>query len=332
MHIFLLILKILLIVVLSVLGLVIALALLVLLAPVRYKAYAQKQESVLAKVSATWLGFVVCFKASYDDEGLVYRLRLFGGSIIDSEKSGKIDEENEPDIEEAAEESEVQDGAEETEEPGVQGGAEDIEEPEEQDSAEEEEKPEEQHSADETDAPEFYSLDGDDADFYTDESEFEIKPEGVFARLGKKIDAAAKGVSSRIKSISEKLSGLKKKKAGYTKLYNNARTKEAVKVVKKQLIRLLKHLKPTKVRGRVRYGSGDPADTGKHLGYMSVLFPLYGDNIDITPDFEEKVLEGDLFIKGRIRLIKVVRCGLGIIINKNCRITYKRFKKISGGE
>lgn len=288
MHVFLLILKILLIVVLSVLGLVIALALLILLAPVRYKAYAQKQESVLAKVSVTWLGFVACFKASYDDAGLVYRLRLFGGSVIDSEKTG----------------DDEADEAETAEEPV---GAAD-------------------------DGAEFYSPDGEDAVFYADDSEFESKPEGVFARVGRKLDAAAKGVISKIKGISEKLNGLKKKKSGYTKLYNNVRTKEAVRIVKKQLIRLLKHLKPTKLKGRLLYGAGDPADTGKQLGYMSVLFPLYYDRIDITPDFEEKVLEGDLFIKGRIRLWTVVWCALKIIINKNCRITYKRFKKISGGE
>lgn len=312
MHIFLMILKILLIVVLSVLGLVIALALLVLLAPVRYKTYAQKQESVLAKVSAVWLGFVVCFKASYDDDGLVYRLRLLGGSIIDSEKAG----------------DDEADGADTVEEPHKKRfGKKSFSKKTKDDSGDSGVT-----AADEDDGTEFYSLDGEDADFYADDSEFETKPEGAFARLGKRLDATAKGVISKIKGISEKLNGLKKKKAGYTKLYNNVRTKEAVRVVKKQLLRLLKHLKPTKLKGRLLYGAGDPADTGKQLGYMSVLFPLYYDHIDITPDFEEKVLEGDLFIKGRVRLWTVAWCALKIIINKNCRITYKRFKKISGGE
>ena len=87
MHIVLLILKILLIIVLSIIGLVLLLALLVLFAPVRYKMYVRKQDDIWAKLTARWLGFVLCFKLVYDQgEGLNYRLRLFGGTLFGSEK------------------------------------------------------------------------------------------------------------------------------------------------------------------------------------------------------------------------------------------------------
>ena len=109
------------------------------------------------------------------------------------------------------------------------------------------------------------------------------------------------------------------------------RTKEAIRVAKAQLIAVLKHLKPTKVKGQLVYGTGDPATTGQHLGYMSVLFPLYCDHIDVTPDFMEKRLEGDLFMKGRVRLITIGWYVLKVIWNKNVKITISRFKKISGG-
>ena len=87
MHIVWLILKILLIVILSLVGLVVLLALLVLFAPVRYRAYVKKDDDIFAKFSARWLGFVLCFKVLYDSDGLRYRLRLFGGTIMGSEKS-----------------------------------------------------------------------------------------------------------------------------------------------------------------------------------------------------------------------------------------------------
>ena len=64
---------------------------------------------------------------------------------------------------------------------------------------------------------------------------------------------------------------------------------------------------------------------------MSVLFPLYYDHIDITPDFSEKRLEGDIMIKGRIRLWTVGWCVLKVIWNKNVKITISRYKKMSGG-
>lgn len=89
MHILLLILKILLIIVLSVIGLAVLLVLLVLIAPVRYRIYVKKYDDIFAKFTARWLGFVLCFKAVYDTEGLDYRLRLFGGTVWGSGKSKK---------------------------------------------------------------------------------------------------------------------------------------------------------------------------------------------------------------------------------------------------
>ena len=99
MHIVLLILKILLIIVLSIIGLVLLLALLVLFAPVRYKMYVRKQDDIWAKLTARWLGFVLCFKLVYDQgEGLNYRLRLFGGTLFGSEKKSREEEKRVPDL------------------------------------------------------------------------------------------------------------------------------------------------------------------------------------------------------------------------------------------
>ncbi len=95
MHIVWLILKILLIVILSLVGLVVLLALLILFAPVRYRAYVKKDDDIFAKFSARWLGFVLCFKALYDSDGLRYRLRLFGGTIMGSEKNARPEPEEE---------------------------------------------------------------------------------------------------------------------------------------------------------------------------------------------------------------------------------------------
>lgn len=302
MHIVLLILKILLIVVLSLLGLILLLVLMVLYLPVRYKGYVRKQDDIFAKLTARWLGFVLCFKLTYaTDEGLDYKLRLFGGTIFGS--GNREESENA--------------GADEmdTDEPRLDGNDPDGGHREHEESFEER----------------YPSADTDDKEFILDDREFSESQEGIFCRIGRRIDGLVKSGISRVKTLSEKFAGLKKKKDGYTKLVNNVRTKEAIRVVKVQLIALLRHIKPTKVKGQLTYGTGDPASTGQHLGYMSILFPLYSDNIDITPDFAEKRLEGDLYICGRIRLGIVGWYALKVIWNKNVKITIERFKKISGG-
>ena len=317
MHIVLLILKILLIIVLSIIGLVLLLALLVLFAPVRYKMYVRKQDDIWAKLTARWLGFVLCFKLVYDQgAGLNYRLRLFGGMLFGSEKKeprrGKKSARPADDYDDNS----IEAGNLDTDIDNTANNIEDIENTTEEDLEFERDFP---------------SADSEDREFLLEDKEFEKKTEGIFGKIGRKIDSLCKHIADKYKNISEKVSGLKKKKDGYTKLVNNVRTKEAFRVAKVQLIALLKHLKPSVLKGQITYGTGDPASTGQNLGYMSVLFPLYYDHIDITPDFENEILEGDFMMKGWIMVWSVVWCVLKVIWNKNVKITISRFKKISGG-
>ena len=317
MHIVLLILKILLIIVLSIIGLVLLLALLVLFAPVRYKMYVRKQDDIWAKLTARWLGFVLCFKLVYDQgEGLNYRLRLFGGTLFGSEKKeprrGKKSARPADDYDDNS----IEAGNLDTDIDNTANNIEDIENTTEEDLEFERDFP---------------SADSEAREFLLEDKEFEKKTEGIFGKIGRKIDSLCKHIADKYKNISEKVSGLKKKKDGYTKLVNNVRTKEAFRVAKVQLIALLKHLKPSVLKGQIAYGTGDPASTGQNLGYMSVLFPLYYDHIDITPDFENEILEGDFMMKGWIMVWSVVWCVLKVIWNKNVKITISRFKKISGG-
>ena len=317
MHIVLLILKILLIIVLSIIGLVLLLALLVLFAPVRYKMYVRKQDDIWAKLTARWLGFVLCFKLVYDQgEGLNYRLRLFGGTLFGSEKKESRRGKKSGRPADDYDDNSIEAGNSDTDIDNTANNIEDIENTTEEDLEFERDFP---------------SADSEDREFLLEDKEFEKKTEGIFGKIGRKIDSLCKHIADKYKIISEKVSGLKKKKDGYTKLVNNVRTKEAFRVVKVQLIALLKHLKPSVLKGQITYGTGDPASTGQNLGYMSVLFPLYYDHIDITPDFENEILEGDLMMKGWIMVWSVGWCVLKVIWNKNVKITISRFKKISGG-
>ena len=326
MHIVLLILKILLIILLSLIGLVILLALLVLFAPVRYKLYARKNDDIWAKMTARWLGFVLCFKLTYDqNNGIVYRLRLFGGTLFGSDKTPNLRHEKNSD------ELENDDATDGQIDAFVDDQTESAKNTTQNSDA--------GNGSDRVLTEEFPSADPEDSEFLLEDKEFEQRAESgreklrenIFERIGRKIDSIFKKIAEKYRSAAEKFASLKKKKDGYTKLMNNVRTKEALRVAKTELMALLRHLKPSKLKGQLTYGTGDPASTGQHLGIMSAFFPLYYDNIDITPDFENKILEGDIMIKGRIRLWSVGWCALKVIWNKNVKITISRFKKISGG-
>lgn len=330
MHIVLLILKILLIILLSLIGLVILLALLVLFAPIRYKLYARKKDDIWAKMTARWLGFVLCFKLTYDqDNGLVYRLRLFGGTLFGSDKPPSFRRKKNSD------ELENDDATCGQTDPSVDDQARTTQNT----SQNTNQNNDVGDGLGQVLTENFPSADPEDSEFLLEDKEFEQRTEGdgeklrenIWERIGRKIDSIFKKIAEKYRSAAEKFASLKKKKDGYTKLMNNVRTKEALRVVKTELMALLRHLKPSKLKGQLTYGTGDPSSTGQHLGIMSAFFPLYYDNIDITPDFENKILEGDIMIKGSIRLWSVGWCALKVIWNKNVKITVSRFKKISGG-
>ena len=98
--------------------------------------------------------------------------------------------------------------------------------------------------------------------------------------------------------------------------------------IKKEIIRLLISLKPKKMHGKIRFGMDDPYKTGQILAVLSALYPIYAENVEIYPEFEEKVLEGNIYIKGHIRGIHAVVMAFRIILDKNVRTTIKDVKSL----
>lgn len=94
-----------------------------------------------------------------------------------------------------------------------------------------------------------------------------------------------------------------------------------------ELKRIVKFLKPKEFVLDVRYGLGDPCLTGQVLAAASVLYPFYGDHIRITPDFEQVICEGRVFIKGHIRAAYFMIILWNLIWDKNIRTTYRHIKQ-----
>ncbi len=143
-----------------------------------------------------------------------------------------------------------------------------------------------------------------------DEKQTETTKESKF----QKIKCTIKDVCDKIKMVLEFLKG--------------EPHKLTLSRVKKEVIRLLISLKPKKLRGKVRFGMEDPYQTGQILAALSVLYPVYGDNVEIFPEFDQKILEGDVYVKGHVRGIHAVKMVFNIIIDKNVRTTIKDIKTL----
>ncbi|MCR5509045.1 MAG: DUF2953 domain-containing protein [Lachnospiraceae bacterium] len=142
----------------------------------------------------------------------------------------------------------------------------------------------------------------------------------------------AGAVYERITGIADRVSSLLKGAGDafenieyyHTALFNDARNREAVRYIYDRIKRLIKSIAPRKIRGRLDYGSEDPADTGRVLAIASVLYPLYKKNLSINPDFENRILAYDIKLRGRIYLNVVGVVLLQLYFNKKVR----RFKNI----
>ncbi len=137
-----------------------------------------------------------------------------------------------------------------------------------------------------------------------------------------KVTAFIHNLIEKIKIILESAHNIKGKLdliLGFIQLDAN---KEGFKITWKSLKKIIKHLLPTELSSKIKFGTGDPCSTGQALGVLGMLYSLYGDKIQITPDFENKVLEGKHFARGRIRLVTILIIVIKLILDK-------RFKKLT---
>ena len=130
-----------------------------------------------------------------------------------------------------------------------------------------------------------------------------------------------------IQAICDKIKMIKEMKDEVESFIYNEVHIAAFKRIKKELFRLLLYLKPKKFHLVLHYGLKDPAATGQVLAIISMLYPFMEENIDITPNFQQEVLEGDTYIKGHIRVFYILIVALRIFVDKNVLRTLKDIKK-----
>lgn len=107
--------------------------------------------------------------------------------------------------------------------------------------------------------------------------------------------------------------------------------KKAFFKVKKVIFGLLRKWMPRKAESCITFGFEDPYYTGKVLAYLAMVYPFFGQWLQIIPDFEQAALKGNLYLKGHIRLNHLVFAGIRILADKNIRMTVKEILEMRRG-
>lgn len=110
-------------------------------------------------------------------------------------------------------------------------------------------------------------------------------------------------------------------------LFQMEHAQRFVCIGKKNMLHLWKQIRPRKLKGDILFGTGDPCSTGQCLGLLAVLYGWIGSGVAVTPDFEEKKLEGYLKGKGRLRLITSVLIVIRVLWNKDFKRLWKELKQ-----
>jgi len=118
----------------------------------------------------------------------------------------------------------------------------------------------------------------------------------------------------------------KEKKFDFRALLNKPFLTKAFQFIKK----VLKHILPREFRARLSYGFDNPANTGILCGFIA-LFSTYYSRYDIylDPIFDQEILEGELFLKGRLLCFVITYYILQLVLSKTFRKTIKEAKKIN---
>lgn len=284
---------------------------LILFVPIRYRIRAQRDARtaqeipVDAKIKVTWLLHAVSAAFHYPAEAYL-RVKVLGITIFRS------DQKKEDKKKETKKKTPEKEAAASGQKPEEKSAEETI--------RKEEEKPPKA------------------ADTSGDEKKIDLNPEQASGGASKEEKRTIAGffgslfrilrnIKYTILKIYDKIKHIVRNIRYYLAVIKSETFQRAYKVCSTQIVRLLKGILPKKLEGTLRIGTGDPASTGQVMAVYGILYPLLGDNIAITPDFEEPVIEGRLNIKGKITVFCILKTAWIIYFNKDLRRVMKLFKR-----
>lgn len=145
-------------------------------------------------------------------------------------------------------------------------------------------------------------------------------------RHKKTADKSKKSIKSVIQKLKNKLIDIKKvsleKMDFLAENYNNYAddtAKYVYSLLLKLVARLFKHLRPRRGKMDFTYGFEDPSTTGYILAVYSMIYPKVGKRLKLHPDFENAIYEGNGKIIGHLQLYVPVYILLRLYFDKKVK-------------
>lgn len=124
--------------------------------------------------------------------------------------------------------------------------------------------------------------------------------------------------------------GLKERLPAFLELIRDRDNQELVKHGFSRLGKILRSLRPRFLRAQALVGLGEPDLTGYAYGIYWAVKPFLGKKCQaaITPDFERRVIEGEIVLGGRVMAAVVLHHVVRVLLDRRLRRLIDRLKTI----
>lgn len=274
------------IVLLIILGMLLLVLLLVLFLPIVYRIHAGKEpELMTAKVRVRWLFGLIRADFAYPEPGN-FVVKVLWVTVYDSKKAANAKSVKEND---KASDMEANQAVANTS------------------SVSKEAKAPESKAEKETQAEQI-PVEGANT-----QAESEAEKKSIF----EKIRYTIKKIYDKIKHILDNI-------LFYKELLQDEDTKLLVSHAWKRLCKILRNIRPRKLKADVLFGMDAPDTTGYIFALYGMLSPQLGKHVNVTPDFTQKILEGRVNAAGHITIFTLVVNLLAVLFDKRLQLLKHR--------
>lgn len=312
-------------IVLGFLGLILGILLLVLFSAIRYRIDGKKEDSLWGKLYLSWFFRIISVAVTYEN-GLSVQAKLFGKTIY------KLD----------GRESETA-GAEKLPGEGPAGEAPQGEDffdnllPTENETSGKQKPDKEKTDKTKSDKEkilldELQALEQEREGMLSGETKT-VKPaadeeekKGLWEKLKEKIAAwidkvtfAFSEICGKLKQIEEKRQWLTKQWEWLSAMLSDQENQKSARLILRQVKKILCHILPRKGTVLLVLGREDPYLMGKIVSYASAAYPFTHRFLTFCPVFGQDRLEGEVHIRGHVRLGMIFGYALRLLLNKNIR-------------
>jgi len=142
-----------------------------------------------------------------------------------------------------------------------------------------------------------------------------------------KIEEIKEKIETKWTAFTETFLSLNNKKEAVLKFINAEGTADGIFYLLTQSKILIKMILPKKIKGWLRFGTGDVYTEGQYLTYLCFVYPLYAGKFDIIPEWEEEVIEVDASFSGKIRMFAMLLIGLKLLFSKKVKALLRNFNR-----